>query len=513
MKTALLAGVLAGAMAFASLGSSVLAAQIAPHEDKTVTTRHKMTAGGRALTYTARAGLLPIYVNDTGELMASVFFIAYSVPTPAGAPPRPVTFLWNGGPGSNSAQLQFMGVGPKRPTTAATYPDYGPNTETPLIDNPDSWLATSDLVFIDPVGTGFSRATSKEFRDVLYSSRGNSEAVAEAIRVYLTRYDGWQQPLFIGGESYGTTRAMLVAEALEKRRTRLSGVILMSGDYAVGQKVSPALAQALQITEFTAIAHYHRRLPADLQALSSAEAEKQAEAWVRAVYAPALEKRDALSADERAAVLAGIQRFTGVDSQFVDAKTLRLESGVFFDRLLSDKGFELGRYDGRVTLKSRPEGTPWLPTGDPSLQRMADLMNGTSRVYNGYIRHDLGFESDLAYRGPFGGAFHPEPLDVDARSGVAADWMTRMFKMDRSEQSEPPLARAMRINPKLKVWNVRGMYDASCAAMNEAVAQSPADLSPRVSATCLVGGHMFYSDRDTRQLFKHQFDAFVAASK
>jgi carboxypeptidase C (cathepsin A) len=511
MKSALLAGVLAAAMAFASLAT---AAPIAPHEDKTVTTRHQMTvAGGKALTYTARAGLLPLYVDDTGELMGSLFFIAYSIPTPAGAPSRPVTFLWNGGPGSNAAQLQFMGVGPKRPTTAATYPEYGPNTETPLIDNPDSWLTTSDLVFIDPPGTGFSRATSKAFRDVLYSSRGDAEAVAEAIRVYLTRYDGWNQPLYIGGESYGTTRAMLVAEALEKRRTRLSGVILMSGDYAVGQKMSPALSQALSITEFTAIAHYHKRLPADLQALSSADAEKQAQAWARAVYAPALERRDALTAEERADVLTGLQRYTGIDSQYVDAKSLRLESGVFFDRLLADQGLELGRYDGRITLKSRPEGAPWLPTGDPSLQRMADLMNGTSWVYNGYIRHELGFESDLAYRGPFGGAFHPEPLEVDPRSGVAADWMTRMFKMDRSEQPEPPLARAMRINPKLRVWNIRGMYDASCAAMDEAVAQSPADLRPRVSATCAVGGHMFYSDRETRRVFKRQFGAFVAAGK
>jgi carboxypeptidase C (cathepsin A) len=511
MKSALLAGVLAGAMAFASLGS---AAPIAPHEDKTVTTRHQMTlTGGKALTYTARAGLLPLYVDDTGELMGSVFFIAYSLPIPAGAPPRPVTFLWNGGPGSNAAQLQFMGIGPKRPTTAATYPEYGANTETALIDNPDTWLATSDLVFIDPPGTGFSRATSQAFRDVLYSSRGDSEAVAEAIRVYLTRYDGWSQPLYIGGESYGTTRAMLVAEALEKRRTRLSGVILMSGEYAVGQAVSPSLAQALAITEFTAIAHYHKRLPADLQALPGAEAEKQAEGWARSVYAPALDRRDALSADERAAALAGLQRYTGVDRQYVDAKSLRLDSGVFHDRLLADRGFELGRYDGRIIVKSRPEGAPWLPTGDPSLARMADLMNGTSRVYNGYIRHDLGFESDLAYRGPFGGVFHPEPLEVDPRSGVAADWMTWMFKMDRSEQPEPPLARAMRINPKLRVWNVRGMYDASCAAMNEAVKQSPPDIRPRVTATCAVGGHMFYSDRDTRRSIRREFDAFLSAGK
>jgi carboxypeptidase C (cathepsin A) len=511
MKRVLLARILAGAMLATSLGLSASAAPTAPHEDKAVTTHHQVTlAGGKVLKYTTRAGLLPLYVDDTGELMGSVFFVAYSVQTPPGAKPRPVTFLWNGGPGSNSAQLHVMNAGPKRPTTAATYPEYGPNTETPLIDNPDTWLEGSDLVFIDPPGTGFSRATSTAFRDVLYTSRGDAEAVAEAIRVYLNRYDGWSQPLFIGGESYGTTRAMLVAEALEKRRTHLSGVILMSGEYAVGQTVSATLNQALSITEYTAIAHYHKRLPADLQALSSADAAKQAETWARTVYAPALDKRDAVSADERAAVLAGLQRYTGVDSKYVDAKTLRLDGGVFHDQLLAGQGLELGRYDGRITLKSRAEGLPWLPTGDPSLARMSDLMNGTSQVFNGYVRHDLGFESDLAYRGPFGGVFHPEPLEVDPRSGVAADWMTRMFKMTKDDLPGTPLARAMRIEPKLRVWNIRGLYDASCAAMDEAVAQSPPDIRPRVSSTCAVGGHMFYSDRDTRRLIKREFEAFMS---
>lgn len=488
-----------------------VAAPVAPHEDRTVTTRHQVTlAGGKVLKYTARAGLLPLYVNDTGELMGNVFFIAYTADRAPGAAPRPITFLWNGGPGSNSAQVHVIGFGPKRPATAATYPEYGPNTELPMADNQETWLEASDLVFIDPPGTGFSRATSKEFRDILYTSRGDAEAVAEAIRVYLTRHDGWGSPLILAGESYGATRAMLVAEALEKRRTRLRGVILLSGFYDADQKVSPALNQALSITQYTATAHYHKRLPADLQGLSSEAAVKQAEAWARNVYAPALAKGDAVSAEDRAAVLAGLQRFSGVDSKFADAKSLRLDSAVFHDQLLADKGFELGRYDGRITLKSRPAGAPWLPTGDPSLERMADLMNGTSRVFNDYIRKDLGFESDLLYRGPFGRAFHPEPLKVDPVSELAPDWMTLMFKMQPDDGPATPLARAMRINPALKVWNVKGLYDGSCATLDEAIAQTPADIRPRVSASCVLGGHMFYSDRDTRRQVAQEFKAFAA---
>jgi carboxypeptidase C (cathepsin A) len=494
----------------ACLALPVMAAPVGPHEDKTATTHHQVVvSGGKVIKYTARAGLLPLYINDTGELMGDIFFVSYSADRPAGSPPRPLIFLWNGGPGSNAGQVHVMGFGPKRPTTAATYPEWGPNTETPMIDNPDTWLETADLVFIDPPGTGFSRATSIAYRDTLYSTRGDAEAVAEAIRVYLTRFDAWNQPLYIGGESYGTTRAMWVSEALEKRRTHLKGVILMSGGYDVEQKVPPNLGQALGLSLYTAAAHYHKRLPADLQAKSSADAVKEAVTWARTVYAPALAKRDAITPEERQAVLAGLQRYTGVDAKFVDAKSLRLSSDVFHDELLADKGLELGRYDARITVKHRPASEPWLPTGDPSLERMADLMNGTSRVFNSYIAKDLGFQSDLLYRGPFGRAFHPEPLKVDPQSGLADDWMTRMFKNSPDDAPGTPLSRAMRLNPNLRVWNIKGLYDGSCAALDEAVADSPADIKPRVTATCAVGGHMFYTDLATRQQIKRGFSEFV----
>ena len=503
---------LAGVAVAACIAQPATAVAVTPHQDKTAVTRHQVTVGGgKVLKYTARAGLLPLYINDTGELMGNVFFVSYTADrSSAAAVTRPITFLWNGGPGSNSAQVHVMGFGPKRPATAATYPEYGPNTELPMVDNPETWLETSDLVFIDPPGTGFSRATSKEFRDILYTSRGDSEAVAEAIRVYLTRHDGWGQPLIIAGESYGSTRAMLVAEALEKRRTHLRGVILMSGGYDADQKVSPALNNALSISHFTAVAHYHMRLPADLQAVSIDKAVEQAADWARSVYAPALEKPDALSAAERAAVLTGLKRYTGIDSRYADAKTLALDSAAFHDRLLADQGLELGRYDGRIKLQARPPGTPWLPTGDPSLERMADLMNGTSRVFNDYVRRDLGFESDLLYRGPFGRAFHPEPLQVDPVSGLAPDWMTLMFKMQPDGGPATPLARAMRINPALRVWNIKGLYDGSCVALYEAIAETPADIRPRVSASCVPGGHMFYSDQDTRYRVLQEFKSFAA---
>jgi carboxypeptidase C (cathepsin A) len=503
-----------GLAAILGMASAAGAASIPPHGDRTVVTRHQVTLAGKPFKYTAYAGQIPLLVNDTGERMGTVFFIAYMADRKPGAPKRPVTFLWNGGPGSNAAQIHFMGFGPKRPKTADLYPDYGPDTETPLADNAETWLQESDLVFIDPPGTGFSRATTIPYRDVLYTSRGDAEATAETIRIVLNRFDDWDAPLVIGGESYGTTRAMLVAEALEKRRTHVGGVILISGGYNAGQKVPQPLNQALAITEFTAAAHYHHRLPPDLQALSEAEAVKRAEAWARTTYAPALARRDQLTDAERAEVLAGLARFTAVDGKVADQKTLTLSSAEFYDHLLADRGLELGRYDARVTVRARPAGQPWLPTGDPSLQRMADLMNGTSRVFNGYVRRDLGFESDLLYRGPFGGAFHPEPLNPAPGSGLPSDWMSAMFKIEGgalgdSQAGEPPLKQAMEQDPRLQVLAVRGQYDGSCAQLDEAVARTDPALRARVAALCLPAGHMVYSDLPARRTLRQAYAAFL----
>jgi carboxypeptidase C (cathepsin A) len=509
--------VVIGASAWALMSVSA-AAPIDPHADRVVTTKNAVRLeNGRTLQYTAHAGLFPLYVNDTGQRMASMFFIAYMADRSSAQPKRPITFLWNGGPGANSAETHFLGFGPKRPQTPSTYPEYGPRVEGPVLDHAETWLEHSDLVFVDPVGTGFSRATSEEHRAVLYTPHGDAEAVAEFIRIFLTRFGGWDAPLFVGGESYGTVRAMLVAEALERRHTRINGVLLMSGGYNAGQQVPQSLRDALAITEFTAIAHFHKRLPSDLQALPEKQAIERAAEWARNTYAPAIERRDNLSDAERATVLTELARYTGVNAMYADPKTLTLGSDVFADRLLADQGLELGRYDGRVTRKARPPGHNWLPIGpyaDPSLEHTGDILDGTSRILNAYIRKVLGFESDLLYQGPFGGAFHPEPLVIDPQTGFASDWMASRFKFDGGDLegpqgSEAPLRRAMILDPGLHVMNVKGLYDGSCELLDEAVARTEPELRRRVVTVCVPGGHMFYTDLAARQIAKRGFSDFV----
>jgi carboxypeptidase C (cathepsin A) len=523
------------ACAVAAFAVSSAAAQSPTPPDSIVTTHSQVVVGGKILRYTARAGLLPLLDNDTGELMARLFFVSYTLDRAPGSPPRPLTFIWNGGPGSNAGQVHVAGFGPKRIKTADTYPAWGSNTETELRDNQETWLGVSDLVFLDPAGTGFSRATTTEYRDILYSDRGDTEAAAEFIRVYLNRFNAWSAPLFVAGESYGTTRAMGVSEALERRRTRLAGVVLISGFFNIGQRVPPELNQAIQVPMYTAAAHYHKRLGPELQSLSRDEAVKRATEWAKATYAPALARRDSLSAAERTALLADLQRFTAIEPAGFDQRTLTISKDAFSDKLLADRGLELGRYDARMTIKSRGPNTVWLPLIDPSLMPMIDLMQGTSRLFNSYIRDTLKYRNDLLYRGPFGEAFYPRPLGKTA-AGFYEDWMTNMWNRggrssapaqaggeagagrggrgrgDANSGEEPPLRHAMEINPRLLVMNMKGMYDGSCAAQDEAVARAEPQLRGRVTNRCYIGGHMMYSDLIARREMLRDFTEFVHAA-
>ncbi len=227
-----------------------------PGDGDTVTTKHQLSLGGQTLRYTARAGLLPIRVNETGEPHGQVFYVAYTLD---GAPSarRPLTFLWNGGPGSNSVLLHFVGFGPKR---LADSRGAAGCVECDVQDNEATWLEHSDLVFVDPVGTGFSRPTRTEYGAEFYNTLGDIASIAEFVRVYLTRFDAWDSPVFVAGESYGAWRASGVAETLEKQGTRVAGVMLISGGIHVGPVIDEEMRTALFIPTRTAAAFHHKKL-------------------------------------------------------------------------------------------------------------------------------------------------------------------------------------------------------------------------------------------------------------
>jgi len=511
-------------------------AQAPNPQENIVVTEHHILLAGKPLTYRATAGRLPIIDNDAGETHGYMFFVAYTVDRAPGEPARPLVFLWNGGPGSSSSQVHLLGFGPRRIQMGDTYPTSAPlSADTPLEDNQDTWLDFTDLVFVDPIGTGYSRPTRPEYGAEFYNTVGDAESVAEFIRIYRQRFDRFDGPLFLAGESYGTVRAQWVADALVRCHTMVSGIALISGFLRLDQQLSPAMEAALLVPRFTTAAYYHKRLSPDLQSGTLQDAIDKANRWARDTYAPALERRESvnpLSPADRGAIISTLARYAGVQSTVVDAKTLEISSSAFTDLLLQDRGLDLGRYDTRMTAPRDIKKVPWTTTIDPSLTPVMDLMQGTALPLIRYLRLDLGYETDLLYRGPFGGAY-PAPKRPNG------DWMARNWAREREPTGVPaiapaasdstpdsassavplisPLHRAMGSDRSLRVVVMTGMYDGAapgigCDLVAYAVSLIDAPLRERVSARCYPGGHMIYTDKLARQEMKRDMAALVRAA-
>jgi carboxypeptidase C (cathepsin A) len=520
---------------FPALGATSSAQSPNPQEN-IVTTEHQIVLAGKPLSYKATAGRLPIIDNEAGETHGYMFFVAYTIDRAPGEPARPLTFLWNGGPGSSASQVHLLGFGPRRLPMGDTYPTHVPlSADTPLEDNQETWLDFTDLVFVDPIGTGYSRPTKPEYGAEFYNTVGDAESVAEFIRVYRQRFDRLDGPLFLAGESYGTVRAQWVADALEQRRTRVSGVALISGFLRLDQQLPPAMEAALTVPRFTTAAYYHTRLPPDLESGTLQDAVDKANRWARESYAPALDRRESvhpLSPSERASIVSALTRYTGVQSTVVDPKSLEISSFAFTDLLLQDRGLELGRYDTRLTAPRDVKNIPWTTTIDPSLTPVMDVMQGTAPPLIRYLRQDLGYKSDLLYRGPFGGGY-PAPKRPNG------DWMGRNWDHEPAPKGVPayapgasdstpgggsspaplisPLHRAMNVDHSLRVVVMTGMYDGAapgigCDLVAYTLSMLDSPLRERVSAHCYPGGHMMYTDKVARQELKRDMAALVGAA-
>lgn len=511
-----------------AIGAATATAQDTREPDQIVTTHHQITLAGKPLKYTARAGLMPIRDNEAGDLHAHIFFMAYTVERAAGQPVRPLTFVWNGGPGMNSSLIHLLGFGPRRVKTGDVYPSSPPVSETQMEDNQDTWLDQTDLVFVDPVGTGFGRPAKPEYANEFYQTPGDKESVAEFIRLYRVRFDGMYQPLFVVGHSYGTTRAMGVADALERRGIHLSGVALLSGGIQVGQPpLSPELQTALGVPGMTAAAFFHKKLPPDLQQ-DLQRSLRQAEAWAQSTYAPALARRDALSDAERDAVLNDLSRFTGVSANAFDRKTLSMTRDQFKTRLFGDEKRIFGNYDARMTRAWDPTEGGYDILNDPSFKPAVPLVQGTSPLLNRYLRSDLGFKSDLIYQGPLAGGYPPDSAELRIRGlGIGinrrfnrgaggragADAGGRGGAADGGTEPTPPLRVAMDVNPAIQVFVARGLYDSgSCFSAAYTVSHLEPSIASRVSVGCYGAGHDFYTDKQVRVEIKRDMMAFIRRS-
>ena len=335
-------------------------------DEEPVITHHKIQLDGKELAYTATAGLMPIK-DSKGETEARIFYIAYTRDNPPDATSRPVMFSFNGGPGSASIWLHMGTLGPRR--VVVTEQPVIPAPPFRPVDNDATWLDRTDLVFIDPVGTGFSRAAKPELNAKFHALQGDITSVGEFIRMYLTRYDRWASPLYLIGESYGTTRAAGLAGHLVDHGIALNGLVLVScaldfQGFVFGD--GNELPYVNYLPAYAAAAWYHKKLPADLQQRALPAIVQEVEQWADREYVSILARGDAITDAERQAAVGRLVRYTGLDADEIEAHNLRISQGVFCKELLKHERRVIGRFDARYQGVDNAPGSPG-PGFDPSL--------------------------------------------------------------------------------------------------------------------------------------------------
>jgi len=452
--------------------------------DTTVVTRHTGQFNGQTVRYTATAGTLPI-VED-GKVRARMFYVAYVKEGVQDVTKRPVIFSFNGGPGSASVWMHMGYTGPK----LVTYDKEGFALMPPggVVDNPYSILDVADIVYIDPVATGFSRMMPGEDEHKYHGVMEDIQSVGEFIRLWVTRNGRWGSPKFLIGESYGTTRAAGLADYLQSRhRMYLNGVILVSMTN-LGVQAGPLVSFATTLPHYTATAWYHGKLPPDLQSRPLREVLDEAEEFAIGDYLLALVKGHHLQGEERREMVRRVARYTGLSERYVDAADLRIDLGRFRKELLRDRRLTVGRLDSRYT------GIDSDAAGERNQydQAMSDWNGAFTTAVNMYLRETLGFKTDLEYN--IFGDVHP--------------WRGRETNVGQM------LRRAMTDNPYLKVLVQAGYYDGGTdyfsAQYTMSQLQPGGELRDRIRFAFYESGHMMYLRREDLPRANQDIRDFIA---
>ena len=468
----------------------------ASHPDAIVVVHSKLTlANGKVMDYTVHTGYLPV-TNVQGKLQAKIFFIAYTKDMPADQRAmRPLTFCFNGGPGAGSLWLNLGCAGPMR-LVLTPRGNIGP-PPFKLKSNPQTWLRDTDLVFVDPVGTGFSRPAPGVPGGKFYGVSQDVQSVAKFIRLYVTMYKRWGSPTFLAGESYGTTRACGLADYLSAHTgLALNGVILISCALNF-QILEPSLGNdtpyPLFLPSYTAAAWYHHKLAPDLEKHFH-KTLAAAEHFALHTYISALAKGSSLPHAEKLKVAATLAKLTGLSKKFILLANLRVGPGTFEQALLRDQRRVIGRMDTRLTgYNAHPTGgsASWDPA-------MSEFIAPFTSAFNQYVRQDLHYSNDLPYKALAGIPWNFGP-------GGAGF----LFVTDN-------LRNALIRDPYMHVLVCSGYFDLATPFFGTVYSMDHLNLSRRLQShikeVFFRGGHMLYHPADMRKKLAREIHQFILSA-
>lgn len=462
-----------------------------------VVTRRSISVRGQAINYTAVAGMMPIRNGETNVVEGGMYFVAYTKDG-ANAATRPITFVFNGGPGSSTVWLHLGAFGPKKVRLMAD--GSAPPPPYNFEDNQYTLLDQTDLVFLDPIGTGYSRAATQQLGAKFWGLEEDLRSVQEFIRLYLTRYDRMASPKFLAGESYGTTRAAGLSGTLADAGIVLNGVALISTVLNFGyssQSRGNDIGFINFIPTYTATAWYHKKLPADLQRLSLVDVATQSEKWASTDYAAALMRGNRLTQTEFKTAVDQMARYTGLEPSIIQQNDLRVTLQSFNTELLQDERKTVGRLDSRFTGFAtlvagggRIGGGPQI--GDPS---EVVIRNTFTPVLTDYNRRELNYRNEDNYF-ILGGGIGPWNYPQNQYATVV-----------------PNLERAFAKNPYMKLFVAEGYYDGATPffAVDYTLAHmsvDPAVARNNITVERYPAGHMMYIDEGSMKKLRADMARF-----
>jgi carboxypeptidase C (cathepsin A) len=457
--------------------------------------RRSIPLRGHSLAYTATPGHLTIR-NDKGEPVASMFYTAYTVASPGRA--RPVTFLFNGGPGSSTMWLHMGSFGPMK--VDASLPETIPGPPFRYGSNPDTLLDLTDLVFIDAPTTGLSRELGKAEPKDFFGVDKDLDAFTRTIERYLTKYARWNSPKFIIGESYGTTRAAGLANSLANKGVQLNGIVLVSTILDLGLFSGNDQTLINFLPTYSADAWYHGKIQPKPDLMSFVA---EAKAFAGGPYAAALQKGAAISDEEKQSVAQQMARVTGLSTDYILRSNLRVPPNRFQRELLRDRREIIGRIDSRF-IGTEADAAGEAPSYDPQASAITGAFVG---AFNDYLYRDLGYKTQLTFR-------------PNNYAGIGNDWNFSHNAPDGQQfaaNTASDLAEAMRENPRLKILNAAGLYDLATPYFAAEYDLGHMALDPKIAAniryTYYPAGHMMYIDPASAQQLKADIASFYASAE